>query len=59
MASSAMICMPLASDFKRATAMRDVRADWRRWTYGERIAAITIATFIALVAPTVALIAGA
>jgi hypothetical protein len=50
---------PLAGCFSRATAMRDLRADWRRWTQGERIAAIVIAAFIVLVAPTVALIAGA
>jgi hypothetical protein len=35
--------------------MRDMRADWKRWTQGERIAAI--ATLVALTAPTIALIA--
>ncbi|MDB5410614.1 MAG: hypothetical protein JWL84_5526 [Rhodospirillales bacterium] len=38
--------------------MRDMRADWKRWSQGERVAAIVIAAFIAA-APTVALIVGA
>lgn len=37
--------------------MRDMRADWKRWTQGERIAAMAIAVFVILAAPAVALIA--
>jgi hypothetical protein len=35
-----------------------MRADWKRWSQGERIAAIVIAALIASAAPTVAFIAG-
>jgi hypothetical protein len=39
--------------------MRDLQADWKRWTQGEKIAAIAVAIFVALAGPTVALIVGA
>jgi hypothetical protein len=39
--------------------MRDMRADWRRWTQGERIAAITLAAAVILAAPMVAALMGA
>jgi hypothetical protein len=39
--------------------MRDLRADWKRWSQAEKIAAIAVAVLIALAGPTVALIVGA
>lgn len=39
--------------------MRDLLADWKRWTQGEKIAVIAAAILIVLAGPTAALIVGA
>jgi hypothetical protein len=39
--------------------MRDLQADWKRWSQAEKIAAIAVAVFVALAGPTVALIVAA
>lgn len=39
--------------------MRDMMADWKRWTNSERLVAIAIAAFIVLGAPTIAIVTAA
>jgi hypothetical protein len=42
----------------RGDVMRDLRADWRRWTRGERVAAVFIAIGMTSLTPALLLLGG-
>jgi hypothetical protein len=42
----------------RGDVMRDLRTDWRRWTQGERVAAVFIAIGMTSLTPVLLLLAG-